>query len=84
MQYGRVLKSKLDSGSSLEEALTHLRMMGASPGEVMKALIETKGLGLGEAKSILGKPEAWRGIKKNAHKLHERIMTTIRKASRSL
>jgi hypothetical protein len=69
MKYGNVLKSRLDSGSSLEEGLTHLRMMGASPIEVMRALFETKSVNLGEARSILGKSEAWKGMTGNARRL---------------
>jgi hypothetical protein len=81
MKYGNVLKLKLDSGSSLEEAILHLRMLGASPIEIIKALMQTKRINLGEAKMILGKSDAWKEIARNAGKLHKRVLTTIRKAS---
>jgi hypothetical protein len=79
MKYGNVFKLKLDSGSSLEEAILHLRMMGASPMEIMKALMQTKRISLGEAKMILGKSEAWKDMARNADKMHKRILTTIKR-----
>jgi hypothetical protein len=81
MKYASILKSRLDSGSSLEEAITHLRIIGASPRDVMKALIETRKVNLGEAKLILQNSKAWKDITVKAEKLRGKVVKTIRNAS---
>lgn len=81
MKYSDILKSKLDSGSSLEEAISQLKTIGASPTDVMKALLETRKIDLGEAKVILGKSKAWKSIQTKADKLHGKIMIRIKKGA---
>lgn len=81
MNYGRILKAKLDSGCSLEEALLHLRMKGASPLDVARALVTTKGVHPGEAKRMLTKPGAWKGVRQKVDGLHRKVLERVRKAS---
>jgi len=81
MNYGRILKTKLESGCSLEEALLHLRMTGASPMDVARALVTTKGVSPGEAQRMLTKPGAWKGVRQKVDGIRRKVLERVRKAS---
>ena len=78
-QYTSFLANNLTNGVSLEETLAGLRARGATPVEVIKAIRDTQGVSLGEAKQIFGESAAWARESLAADALHEKIISEFGK-----
>lgn len=79
MNYTGELKKKLKRGDSIDSALLHLRKIGASPVETIKAIKEVKNVGLDEAKALFTQSEAWSDVAEQSDKLHEEILNALGK-----
>ena len=78
-QYTSLLANSMANGASLEEALAGLRARGATPVEVIRAIRDIQGVGLGEAKQIFGRSAAWARENLAADALHEEIICALAK-----
>ena len=71
--FPQILRSRLDAGASLEEALAHLREVGSNPVSTIKAICNVLEVDLREAKQIFGGSPAWQPEAEAGRQLHEQI-----------
>jgi hypothetical protein len=64
--YRELLKSTLDQGMPVEQALEFLRGHGASPFEAAQAVEEATGVTPEEARAIVARTRAWAGPRSGA------------------
>lgn len=75
--YAARLTSSMHAGLDLDAALADLRQAGASPIEAIKALHESQGLALPEAKQRLCANPAWADIAGASAILHEQLAASV-------
>jgi ribosomal protein L7/L12 len=76
--FAPLLRSRLQGGASLEDALASLRQAGATPVGTIKAVREVLGVDLREAKGIFDASPAWRLEAAAGHQLHEEVLRMLR------
>ncbi|KQT14294.1 hypothetical protein [Ramlibacter sp. Leaf400] len=59
MTYGELLQRALGQGMAVERALEFLRGSGASPAEAARAIQETIGASVDEARDLVARTRAW-------------------------
>lgn len=78
-RYSTALTKILAEGGSLEEALSQLKHMGATPVEVIKTIRLTQGINLGEAKQVFCASAAWAYEVAEGDKMHQEVISAVSK-----
>jgi hypothetical protein len=82
-RFAALLASLLSQGVSLEAALAHLKVEGATPIEAIKAIAQVQAVSAGEAKRLFSQSPAWAKEVAAGDALHRQVIALLEKERKS-